>query len=266
MIGLRLIGAVILNYLVICLFWWMLFYFALGAVIGSFVCCCSGRLAEGRSISGRSVCNDCGHKLAAHDLVPVLSYLLLRGRCRYCGAAIGSTCLWAELTGGAAFALCGWQTAPGLELMLLFIFAGLLLLIALIDCQQQIIPDGLVLATALGGLLYGWLYLPGGIMDSLLGALIAFGIMLAIFVISRGGMGGGDVKLSAAVGLWLGMDATLMFLLLAFMAGGIYSAVLLLGGSKTGGEAISFGPFLCAAAFVTMLYSPYLLSFYWNLF
>ena len=244
----------------------MLFYFALGAIMGSFACCCAGRLVNGRSISGRSVCNDCGHKLAVRDLAPVLSYLFLRGRCRYCGAAIGSTCLWAELTGGAAFALCGWQTAPGLELVLLFILAGVLLLITLIDYKVQIIPDGLVFATALGGLLYGWLYLPGGITNSLFGALTAFGIMLAIFVVSRGGMGGGDVKLSAAVGLWLGMDATLMFLLLAFMAGGIYSAVLLVSGSKAGGEAIPFGPFLCAAAFVTMLYSPYLLSFYWNLF
>ena len=79
-------------------------------------------------------------------------------------------------------------------------------------------------------------------------------------------MGGGDVKLSAAVGLWLGVDATLMFLLLAFMAGGIYSAVLLVSGGKTGKEAIPFGPFLCAAAFVMVLYAPYLLSFYWNLF
>ena len=244
----------------------MLFYFALGTVIGSFVCCCAGRLVNGRNIIGRSSCGGCGHKLAARDLVPVLSYLFLRGRCRYCGAVIGSTCLWAELTGGAAFALCRWQTAPGLELMLLFIFAGLLLLIALIDWQVQIIPDGLVFAAALGGLLYGWLYLPGSITDSLLGALIAFGIMLGIFVISRGGMGGGDVKLSAAAGLWLGVDATLIFLLLAFMAGGIYSAVLLVSGSKTGGEAIPFGPFLCAAAFVTVLYAPYLLSFYWNLF
>ena len=244
----------------------MLFYFALGAVMGSFVCCCAWRSAEGRSISGRSACEVCGHKLAARDLVPVFSYLFLRGRCRYCGAAIGSTCLWAELTCGIAFAVCGWQTAPGLELVLLFILAGVLLLITLIDWQVQIIPDGLVFVTALGGLLYGWLYLPGGITDSLFGALTAFGIMLAIFVVSRGGMGGGDVKLSAAVGLWLGVDATLMFLLLAFMAGGIYSAVLLVSGSKTGGEAIPFGPFLCAAAFITVLYAPYLLSFYWNLF
>lgn len=244
----------------------MLFYFVLGAVIGSFVCCCAGRLAEGRNITGRSACEACGHKLGVFDLVPVFSYLFLRGRCRYCGAAICSTCLWAELTGGIAFALCGWQTAPGLELVLLFMLAGVLLLIALIDRQVQIIPDGLVLATALGGLLYGWLCLPGGITNSLFGALTAFGIMLAIFVISRGGMGGGDVKLGAAASLWLGVDATLMFLLLAFMAGGIYSAVLLLGGSKTGGEAIPFGPFLCAAAFITVLYAPYLLSFYWNLF
>ena len=244
----------------------MLFYFALGAVIGSFVCCCAGRLAEGRSISGRSACGVCGHKLAARDLAPVFSYLFLRGRCRYCGAAIGSTCLWAELTGGIAFALCGWQTAPGLELMLLFMLAGILLLITLIDRQVQIIPDELVLVTCFSGLLYAHLYLPGSITHSLFGALIGFGIMLAVFVVSRGGMGGGDVKLSAAAGLWLGVDATLMFLLLAFMAGGIYSTVLLVSGSKTGGEAIPFGPFLCVAAFVMVLYAPYLLSFYWNLF
>lgn len=244
----------------------MLFYFVLGTIMGSFICCCAGRLVNGRSISGRSACDACWHKLAARDLVPVFSYLFLRGRCRYCGAAIGSTCLWAELTGGIAFALCGWQTAPGLEVVLLFMLTGILLLIALIDWQVQIIPDALIFVVAVGGLMYGGLYLPGGITDSLFGGLIAFGIMLAIFMISRGGMGGGDVKFSAAVGLWFGVDATLMFLLLAFITGGIYSAVLLVSGSKAGKEAIPFGPFLCAAAFVTVLYAPYLLSFYWNLF
>ena len=90
--------------------------------------------------------------------------------------------------------------------------------------------------------------------------------MLAIFLISRGGMGGGDVKLSAAAGLWLGFENTVIFLLLSFISGGIISILLMLTGVKNKQDAIPFGPFLCAGAFTALLYAGYLANFYWNLF
>ena len=186
--------------------------------------------------------------------------------CCYCGAVYGSRNLLAELLTGTAFALCGLHFKPVLPLALMFVLTSCLILISLIDYKTQIIPDGLVGVIAVSGVLYNLLYTPQVVMDMLLGGVAGFVIMLLIFFISHGGMGGGDVKLSAAVGLWLGVEGTLLFLLLAFIMGGVISLLLLVSGVKSKGEAIPFGPFLCLAAFITVIYQPFLLNFYWQLF
>ena len=167
---------------------------------------------------------------------------------------------------GTSFALCGLHFKPVLPLALMFVLTSCLILISLIDYKTQIIPDGLVGVIAINGVLYNLLYAQQSISDMLLGGVVGFAVMLLIFVISRGGMGGGDVKLSAAVGLWMGVEGTLLFLLLAFILGGVISMLLLVSGIKSKGDAIPFGPFLCLAAFVTVLYQPFLLNFYWRLF
>ena len=196
----------------------------------------------------------------------VVGRLLKLSACRYCGAAFGSKNLPAELLTCTAFALCGLHFKPVLPLALMFVLTSCLILISLIDYKTQIIPDGLVGVIAVSGAVYNLLYAPQGIMDMLLGGAAGFAVMLVIFLISRGGMGGGDVKLSAAVGVWLGVEGTLLFLLLAFIMGGIISFLLLVSGVKHKGDAIPFGPFLCFAAFITVLYQPFLLNFYWQLF
>ena len=206
---------------------WLTFYFAFGAAVGRLLKLCA---------------------------------------CRYCGAVYGSRNLLAEFLTGMAFALCALHFKPVLPLTLIFILTSCLILISLIDYKTQIIPDGLVGVIAVSGVLYNLLVKPQGVVDMLLGGAIGFVVMLLIFVISHGGMGGGDVKLSAAVGLWLGVEGTLLFLLLAFIMGGVISLLLLASGAKSKGDAIPFGPFLCFAAFVTILYQPFLLNFYWQLF
>lgn len=206
---------------------WLAFYFAFGAAVGKLLKLCA---------------------------------------CRYCGAVYGSSNLLAELLTGMAFALCGLHFKPVLPLALMFVLMSCLILISLIDYKTQIIPDGLVCVIAVSGALYNLLYAQQSISDMLLGGAVGFAVMLLIFFISRGGMGGGDVKLSAAVGLWLGVEGTLLFLLLAFITGGVISLLLLVSGVKSKGDAIPFGPFLCLAAFVTVLYQPFLFNFYWQLF
>ena len=196
----------------------------------------------------------------------VVGRLLKLSACRYCGAVYGSKNLLAELLTGTAFALCGLHVKAVLPLTLIFILTSCLILISLIDYKKQIIPDGLVGVIAVSGALYNLLYAPQDVVDMLFGGVFGFAVMLLIFVISRGGMGGGDVKLSAAVGLWLGVEGTLLFLLLAFIMGGVISLLLLVSGIKSKGDAIPFGPFLCLAAFITVLYQPFLLNFYWQLF
>ena len=206
---------------------WLAFYFALGAAVGRLLKLCA---------------------------------------CRYCGAVYGSRNLLAELLTGMDFALCGLHFKPVLPLTLMFVLTSCLILISLIDYKTQIIPDRLVGAIAVSGALYNLLYAQQSISDMLLGGAVGFTVMLLIFFISRGGMGGGDVKLSVAAGLWLGVEGTLLFLLLAFIMGGVISLVLLVSGVKSKGDALPFGPFLCFAAFITVLYQPFLLNFYWQLF
>ena len=192
--------------------------------------------------------------------------LLKLSACRYCGAVYESRNLLAELLMGTAFALCALHFKPVLPLALMFVLTSCLILISLIDYKTQIIPDGLVGVIAVSGVLYNLLYAQQSISDMLFGGTLGFAVMLVIFLISRGGMGGGDVKLSAAVGLLLGVEGTLLFLLLAFIMGGVISILLLVSRVKHKGDAIPFGPFLCLAAFVTVLYQPFLLNFYWRLF
>ena len=206
---------------------WLAFYFALGAAAGRLLKLCA---------------------------------------CRYSSAVYGSSNLLAELLTGMAFALCGLHFKPVLPLALMFVLTSCLILISLIDYKTQVIPDGLVGVIAVSSALYNLLYAPQGVVNMLLGGAVGFASMLLIFVISRGGMGGGDVKLSAAVGLWLGVEGTLLFLLLAFIMGGVLSLLLLVSGVKSKGDAVPFGPFLCFAAFVTILYQPFLFNFYWQLF
>lgn len=185
---------------------------------------------------------------------------------RYCNIAKNSSHLPAVLITGFAFMINGLYFMTGLQLVLVFILTSCLLLISQIDYFVQIIPDELVMIIAAAGLLQTLLIKPDCLFDSLFGGLLAFIIMLVIFVISRGGMGGGDVKLCAAVGLWLGVEGTLLFLLLAFVMGGIISLLLLATGVKSRSEAVPFGPFLCVAAFITILYAPLLLNYYWSIF
>ena len=153
---------------------WLAFYFALGAAVG--------RLLK------LSACRYYGAVYGSSNLLAELF------ACRYYGAVYGSSNLLAELLTGMAFALCALQFKPVLPLALMFVLTSCLILISLIDYKTQIIPDGLVGVIAVSGALYNLLYVPQGVVDMLFGGAVGFVVMLLIFFISRGGMGGGDVK------------------------------------------------------------------------
>lgn len=212
-------------------------YFVIGIVIGSFLNVCIYRLPLGKSvISPPSACGSCGHRLGALDMIPVLSYFLLRGRCRYCNAAYSARYMLVELLTGILFALCGLYYLPGLKIILVFFFVACLIVQAFIDLDHQILLDEILM------------------------------LMLLIFLLSRGGMGAGDVKLSFVLGVWLGFKASIVCLMLAFVFGGIIGVMLLASGIKQRKDPIPFGPFLCIGAYIALLFSPYLIYFYWNLF
>ncbi len=196
----------------------------LGAVIGSFIATVALRWPEGRTLAGRSTCDGCGRQLTAAELVPLLSAMATRWRCRSCGAAINPLHAIGEALGagvGVAAALAA--TAP-LPALILALFGWQLLTLALIDARALWLPDRWTLPLALIGLALAPLALPVRVEDQVIGGIAGFASLWAIGALyrafrGRDGLGGGDPKLLGALGCWLGWQPLAPTLLIAALLG-----------------------------------------------
>ena len=242
----------------------------LGLTVGSFLNLCIDRLPLGRSIiSPPSHCDACQQRLKTWDLVPLFSYLWLRGRCRYCGAHIPRRLPLVELATALLFALLSWQYGLSLQLAIALIYASLFLVIFVIDLEHGLVLDnvvypGMALAFVFS-FFWPWpeLVWPDiGVLSALLGGAIGFGLILIPYLISRGGMGGGDVKLAGLIGLVTGFPLVFFALFLGILGGGLVAIALLISGVKSRKEPIPFGPFLAAAAMVTLIWGPAMYQWY----
>ena len=260
----------------------------LGLCVGSFLNVCIYRIPNKISIrTPPSHCPDCKARLTFLDLVPVLSWLWLGGKCRRCGKRISLRYIAVELLTAALFLLCWWRLPDFWRLMPALVLTGVLIASAFIDAEKRIIPNGLVLfGAAAGALLGAACYLATGHMPwqdalstagpeswlravtgALAGALAGGAPLLAIDMVSRmvlrkDGMGGGDVKLMAMAGLYLGWTASLIALLLAVVAGGLAGAILLATKRLKRGDYFPFGPFLAGGAYASMLFCGTILQLY----
>ena len=235
----------------------------LGTVVGSFLNVCIDRLPLRRSITyPASHCPVCGHRLAARDLVPVLSYLWLGGRCRYCGAPIPWRVPAVELGTGVLFALLWRHYGVSLLLALTAIYTCFLIVITFIDLEYQIIPSRVVYPAIVVALL-GALITPGrSVWDSILGGLAGFGFLFLIAFVNPMGMGMGDVRLAAFIGLITGFPGVVLALGAGIIAGGLTAAFLLLARLKGRKDAIPFGPFLALGALAVLLWGADIPPFY----
>lgn len=249
------------------LFQWLAgaWVFLFGACVGSFVNVLVWRIPQGIPFyRGRSFCPACRAPIRGGDMVPVLSWFVLRGRCRACGAPISPRYPAVEAAGGALALWCWlalpWQ--PGRALCA-FAAAALLLAVALIDHDTMEIPNGLVLALAVPALAATLLWPQPGLAQRAAGALC---VSLPLLVLALfGGVGGGDVKLMAVCGWMLGWQSCLVAAFLALLLGGA-RAVWLLAVKKAGRKArMPFGPALCAGVFLALLYGRPLLAWYLGL-
>lgn len=239
----------------------VLAYSLLGLAVGSFLNLCIDRLPEGRSIiSPSSHCEACGHRLATFDLVPVLSYLWLRGRCRYCAMRIPLRTLAVELGTGLLFALLGRLYDNTLQLALATLYILFLIVILVVDLERRRILNRLVYPGLALGLLTAPFVPHHYLLELLGGGLVGFGLLFLIALAYPGGMGLGDVKLAAFIGLVVGFPEILVALFLSFVAGGIAAASLMLGGFKGRRDPIPFGPFLAIGGMVSMLYGETILT------
>jgi leader peptidase (prepilin peptidase)/N-methyltransferase len=237
-------------------------------VAGSFISVVAHRVPRGVSIvAPRSRCPSCGAQIAAYDNIPVFSWLLLRGRCRGCGAPIPARYPLLELGMGIAFLLTVvvlWDQPAQLAMGLVFV--ATLAAVTLTDLEQRIIPNKILLVAALIGLAIAALADPGSLPERAIAAASAGGLLLLTALVYPSGMGMGDVKLAALMGLFLGA-AVAPALLIGFLTGALAGlAMIARDGSAARKKGIPFGPFLALGGLVGLLAGNELIDWYLSTF
>jgi leader peptidase (prepilin peptidase) / N-methyltransferase len=241
--------------------------FLLGLCVGSFLNVVIARVPEGRSIVGPgSACPRCSTPIAWYDNVPLLSFALLRARCRKCGEPISWRYPVVELITGLLFVLALAERGLTIDLIPALLLVAGLVAITGIDLDHQLIPDVISIPGIAVGLAVSTLTGRPGWLDSLVGVVIGGGIFLLIIVASRGGMGGGDMKLGAMLGAFLGWKLVLVAILIAILAGGVFAIVVLLLRRKGRKDAVPFGPFLALGGVVSLFWGEGLLAWYLGTF
>jgi len=238
----------------------------LGAVVGSFLNVVIWRLPRGESVvHPGSHCTACGAQVRWYDNVPVLSYLVLMGRCRACGTHYSAEYPVVEAANAGLYALLAWRFGLAPALPVYMALTSALLAAAVIDLHHKILPDRITLPGIALGLVASATLLPPTVLEALAGAALGGGLYLLIAVASRGGMGGGDVKLIAMIGAFLGWQAVLLTTFLAAVVGASVGLVLMLAFGKGRKYAVPFGPFLAAAAIVCVLWGQPIIAWYLEL-
>ena len=248
---------------------WAVIAFAalLGAVIGSFLNVCILRWgAEPKQsvISPPSRCPRCGRGLAWHENIPVISWLLLRARCRGCGQPISAQYPLIELATAAIWSFMAWQHGPTVEALRGAVFATTLLGIAMTDARAYIIPDEFTWGGLAMGLLFSLAAGLSGLGHALVGAAVGFGVLwlvgtLGTWIFKEDAMGGGDVKMMAMVGAFVGWQGVLLTIFLGALAGSLIFVPLLIVGQK---KLVPFGIFLAIGAAITYEAGPALIGWY----
>lgn len=203
-------------------------------------------------------------------MIPIFSYLILRGRCRYCAEKFSVRYPLVEVLTGIMFMALFSKYGLSIHLLFYLLLTSLLICITFIDYDHQIIPDGIVLLGFAFGLAYKLTALillnqSVEILSSITGLLVGGGLFLLIAIISNGGMGGGDIKLMGMLGFWFGWRGILLISFLSFIIGSIISIFLLGTKLKTRKDPIPFGPFIAISTFINMFFYEEIVLWYFNL-
>ena len=259
---------------------WYILFFLLGTAAGSFLNVVADRLPAGKSIvSHPSHCPVCQRRIESRYLIPIVSYLWLKGRCRYCGTAIPVRFFVVEVVVGLLFVFFFWRYALSYELLIVIVYCCLFIILILTDLEQGILPNKIVypsmattvvmvgLGTALG---FEPIFIKEAIprlhklwiVNAAIGGAAGFIIRFVIALRFRGGMWWGAVTLAGLIGLVASFPLILVAIFLAVVAGGLVAIILLLLKVKKRKEPIPFGPFLAVAAMATLLWGSDLLNWY----
>lgn len=291
------------------------FGFVIGAILGSFIKAIADRSLTNKTFFGRSFCPKCRHTLSWFDLVPILSYLLLNGRCRYCHKKISLEYPFVEIILGILIAFLFWFSSPKFgaaedifqqiiffaDLFFKTFFISVLIAITITDLKKTLIPDRIMYPSiwisiifitfiTIIKIIYLYYYLSQNqigkyllpphsdyfarhalitaepFLGSIFSAIIIGGFFLALIIITKGkGMGGGDVKLGAFMGLTLSFPLSLVAVMLAFLTGAITSIILIIFKKKHFGQSIPFGPFLVVGSLIALFWGNKIADWYLSL-
>ena len=245
--------------------------FVWGTLIGSFLTVCIYRMPRQQSIvTPRSACPNCGRQIGWYDNVPLLSFILLGGRCRNCRASIPSRYPIVELVNGVGYVAILWRFGWGWPALVYGVFFSALLIISWIDWDYLIISDAITLPGIILGVLCSLWILPVGFFNSLIGVIVGGGVLLAMawispFLFGKEGLGGGDIKLLAMVGAFLGWKLALVTLMIASILGALVGVGLMVVSAMKRGQYLPFGPFLALGAVISLLFGPEILAGYLGL-
>lgn len=249
---------------------WVLFSlysFLLGICVASFINVVIWRVPQGISIAkGRSFCPHCHHELKWVDLFPVVSYLFLKGRCRYCGAKIPMRDTILEFLGGIAGVVCFMMYPFQWDAIFVFSLFMILLAITMIDFDTMTIPNGLLIALLVPIVFMCLLHPEISWFERILGFFCVSVPMYVLILIIPDCFGGGDVKLIAICGVLLGWKMTLLAAFIAILMGGIYAVYLMATKKSKKGAYIAFGPYLSVGIMVSLTYGESILNWYLSLF
>ncbi|WP_349408031.1 prepilin peptidase [Pseudalkalibacillus sp. SCS-8] len=240
-------------------------FFIFGLVLGSFFNVVGLRIPQKQSIvSPGSHCTTCKQPLKPIDLIPVLSYILSKGQCRYCHTKYAIIYPIIELSTGLLFAFSYLQFGWSPMLLLSLITVSLCMIVFVSDLNYMLIPDKIVLFFAPILVVYR-LWLPTDPWwDAWVGSMTGFGLLFLIAIVSKGGMGGGDIKLFALLGLIFGWKGTLLVLFLASLIGSVIGIALIVKQKVKRKQHVPFGPFIVLAALLTLFWGESILAWYFN--
>lgn len=213
-----------------------------------------------------SHCTKCGHKLYIPDLIPVISYIALKGKCRYCKSKVSLRYLIIEITNSLLYVVLFIKFKLTLEFFSYCFLISLLLVVFVIDLRYKIIPNkinlfgfSIILTIKILQSLYYLSFAP--LLDSTLGLLIGAVPILLVILITNGGMGAGDMKLMAVIGMWFGLKFTYLVLLIGILAASIMAIILLVTKQSTKKSELPFAPFLFVSTFICLIFGQNILDF-----
>ncbi|MFD1038121.1 prepilin peptidase [Virgibacillus byunsanensis] len=244
----------------------ILFFFLLGLIFGSFFNVVGLRLPQNQPFANdRSICPHCNHTLSWYELIPVLSYIFQGGKCRHCKGEISFIYPVMELTTGLLFAYSYVTIGLKIELIVALLLISMLVIIIVSDMTYMLIPNKVLLFFLPLFIIMRFIQPLDPWWTSIAGALVGIATIAIVIMISRGGMGAGDMKLFGVLGIVLGIDKVLLAFFLSCVIGALVGMILLVFKLINRKQPIPFGPYIVIATWITYFYGESIINWYFNL-